>query len=664
MPIYIDTSYSNSERARAYSAGTDTARESTSARVADGSGPITGSTVSGEIIEKEGDQVRIRLDNDQTIQAKLTGSADIEVGMRLTFEVSKNSENQTALRPLFANLANTGAAMSALKAAGLPVNSTTLAMTDRMMTESMPVNRNALSEMFRSVSANSDISPESIVQMTKLGMPITHENAVQFDNYRSFEHQITADLANVSEGIANLLKEAVSSAGESVPGSTGQFSQLTPQEVISEVLDLIDTENLDTIMPDNALRPATEPVAGEEAPVTAGGENAAAAETVLSPADGTVIQDAAGAGTVPTILTEGTEALPPEGSAADLINANISLSAEEQTVLSNEVRDLMILAGQQSDIHEPLDPSEVMKAVKELVRDYPLDDIKVIETQLAAYSEEGSEAADEGNLLNSAMNDVAALKGGARGTASEVPAAETIKAEASAELNALGQKLRVTQKLDSLLKSEGFSKLVKDSLKAQMSIKPSDVSAEKIDELYERIQRTATKTAALMETIGRDDSAAARSAGAINDNVSFMNQLNELVSYVQIPLKMAGEDANGELYVYTKKKNLSESDGNFTALLHLDMEHLGPMDVYVSMRDYTKVSTNFYLETEELLDFIASHIDELTKRLEDKGYNTSTKVTQKMPGEPITPITDEFTKDEANPRAPVMVSKMRFDVRA
>jgi hypothetical protein len=127
---------------------------------------------------------------------------------------------------------------------------------------------------------------------------------------------------------------------------------------------------------------------------------------------------------------------------------------------------------------------------------------------------------------------------------------------------------------------------------------------------------------------------------------------------------MAGEDANGELFVYTNKKSLSDRSGNYSALLHLDMEHLGPMDVYVQMRDYTKVSTNFYLQSEELLDFIGAHIDELTERLTAKGYDTSTRVTKKDKDTPITPIADEFTKDEPRPETPTVVSKIRFDVRA
>ena len=644
MPISIDTSYANSDHGRISdhrgSSGTESVRDGAVSVNAGREGLTAGSTVTGEIIEKDGDQVMIRLANDRTISAKLQGNADIEVGMKLTFEVAKSQNSQTALRPLFSNLSNSNAAMSALKAAGLPINNTTLAMTDKMMTESMPVNRNALAEMFRNVSARSNVSPESIVQMTKLNMPLTEPNVIQFENYRNFEHQITNDLQNVSEGVADLLREAASAAG-----SEQVFSQNTPGEVIREVLDLIDTESLDAIMPENAAVP-------------------------------------------------GAEEAVSQGAEAQL-NAALSLTAEEQMTLSSDLQGILILAGEQSDIHEPINPSEVISAVRNLVDEYPPDDIKVLGAELEAYSEETSEAMDEGKLQNAAMEDIAHLKGDIASSESKAHAgnvsamsAETAEVPASQpgsvsdnpadaaagsanipvsenEAAAVRLKHKITEKLNSLLKSEGFSKLVKDSVKAQMSIKPDDVAKNgKIDELYERIQRTSSKVSEIMESIGRPESAAAKSATAINDNVNFMNQLNEFLSYVQLPLKMAGEDANGELYVYTNRKSLSESNGNFTALLHLDMEHLGPMDVYVSMRDYTKVSTNFYLQTEELLDFIESHIDELTKRLTDKGYDTSTKVTQKMPGEPITPIADEFTKDEANAQMPVVVSKMRFDVRA
>ena len=320
------------------------------------------------------------------------------------------------------------------------------------------------------------------------------------------------------------------------------------------------------------------------------------------------------------------------------------------------------MAGESQDIHEPLSPSEVITLVKELTEKYPPEEIRVDETQLKEYSEDQGEIADGGKHLTDARADIEHLRDTPN---ANTPNAATAVLQQGVEAQTESVRNDINRKLADLLRSDGFTKLVKDSVKAQMSIKPEDVSKNgKIDELYDRIQKTSAKITELMESIGRGESAVSKAAGALTDNVNFMNQLNEFVGYVQLPLKMAGEDANGELYVYTNKKNLNNNDGNYSALLHLDMEHLGPMDIYVTMQDHTKVSTNFYLQTEELLDFIESHIDELTDRLTAKGYNTSTKVTQRTPGEPITPITDEFTKDESHADSPVVVSRMRFDVRA
>lgn len=710
MPIQIEnTGYVNNDYGRYSSAESIPVREGYVSSYGR-EGLTAGTTVTGEIVEKEGNQVTIRLAGDQTISAKLSGNADIEVGMKMTFEVT-SSNNQTALRPLFSNLANSSAAMSALKAAGLPVNNTTLTMTDRMMTENMPVNRNALAEMFRNVSTHSNVSPESIVQMTKLNMPLTETNVIQFDNYRNFEHQITNDLTKVTDGITDLFKEAVLSAGDIAGNGSQAFGNMSAGEVITEVLDLIDIENLETVMPsaEDAQKAAAatlnqsmaEPAGGEVQSKVPEGEGQAQDKTAIAP-DAATATGAASVikSTVDGLISDVKELfMPRQDESADIpLNSNLSLTGAEQLELSTELQDIMILAEKGPMIKQPLDPSEIMNAVKELVEEYPPGVTRIEETENPAYSQESEEAADDGKLQNAARDDAAALKqdtlkqdiqtaegdalrsvkddaaGSVKDAATALAAPDkTVAADAAdktaEQLLKMGSdpspRQTITDKLTHLLRSEGFSKLLKDTVKAQMSIKPEDVSQNgKIEELYSRIQKTSARISQLMENIGRTDSAAAQSSAALNDNVNFMNQLNEFVNYVQLPLKMAGEDANGELYVYTNKKNLSNNDGNYSALLHLDMEHLGPMDIYVTMRDHTKVSTNFYLQSEELLDFMESHIDILTKRLAEKGYDTSMRVTKKEKGEPIRPMADEFTKDEARADAPVVISRMRFDVRA
>lgn len=101
MPIAIDGNISNSDQTRI---GYNTASESVRA-VKDGSYTVSradslsqGQTVTGQIVEKEGDQVTIKLENDRTISAKLAGNADIEVGMKLTFEVAKSGDRRHCVR--------------------------------------------------------------------------------------------------------------------------------------------------------------------------------------------------------------------------------------------------------------------------------------------------------------------------------------------------------------------------------------------------------------------------------------------------------------------------------------------------------------------------------------------------------------------------------------
>lgn len=54
-------------------------------------------------------------------------------------------------------------------------------MVDRMMEEQMPIDRESLQQMARLVNANPRIDVQTLVQMQKLGIPITVENASQFE---------------------------------------------------------------------------------------------------------------------------------------------------------------------------------------------------------------------------------------------------------------------------------------------------------------------------------------------------------------------------------------------------------------------------------------------------------------------------------------------------
>ena len=182
------------------------------------------------------------------------------------------------------------------------------------------------------------------------------------------------------------------------------------------------------------------------------------------------------------------------------------------------------------------------------------------------------------------------------------------------------------------LKNPEYAAKVRDALTDVISTKllmePEKVAdKEYVKNYYDKVKDVTQQLEQLLAQNGKSDTALAKDVTQIKSNVDFMNQINELYNYVQLPLKMAGGQANGDLYVYAKKRSArgEDSDEPLTALLHLSMEALGNMDIFLKLQN-EKLSTKFCLEREELIDFVESHIDELNERVIEKGYNIDTSV--------------------------------------
>lgn len=187
-------------------------------------------------------------------------------------------------------------------------------------------------------------------------------------------------------------------------------------------------------------------------------------------------------------------------------------------------------------------------------------------------------------------------------------------------LSGVGEHEMPSQMLERLFAGKEFEGLLKAEIGRQWLIEPRDVAnPQKVEQLYERIREQSMRMNEAIQTAGKADLPVARSMQNLQNNVDFMNQMNHMFAYIQLPLKLAGNNAHGDLYVYTNKKNLAAKDGNVSALLHLDMEHLGALDVYVTMQQ-NKVNTNFTLQDESAMDLIEQHISLLDERLTKRGY--------------------------------------------
>ena len=204
-----------------------------------------------------------------------------------------------------------------------------------------------------------------------------------------------------------------------------------------------------------------------------------------------------------------------------------------------------------------------------------------------------------------------------------------------------------------------FEKLWDKAISKDWFLEPEMVLEKKnVKEYYEKLTGQIKQLEQIFKESGMEKSPAAKTVQNTVANLDFMNQMNQMHAYIQLPLKMTNQNAHGELYIFANKRNLNKQDGKVTALLHLDMEHLGKMDVYVALENQ-KVSTNFYLEKEEYLDFLESHMDMLTARLNKRGYTCDIKAI--LRNEDSEPVISTIEKQQGQP---ILLSMQAFDVRA
>ena len=212
-------------------------------------------------------------------------------------------------------------------------------------------------------------------------------------------------------------------------------------------------------------------------------------------------------------------------------------------------------------------------------------------------------------------------------------------------------------KLHTALKGDKVSRLLNELVRDSLSMKMMDVVDN--ESVKEHIAKTLDKLSSISEYAASNQNAMLSNvASQMSNNMEFLNSMNQFMAAVQVPIKNIGEHGEGELYVYRRNKQKCGEDDTVKAFLHLDMEHLGALDIYVTLKD-SSVSTNFKVEDESVLDFLEANMEQLTKKLNEDGYNASVSVSEKDG------TSFDFEKEVIAPALPVSdVRRFRFDMKA
>ena len=613
-----------------------------------------GSTFEGTVNSVKNGKVVLALGNGQTITARLDGKVSIQPGESMFFQVRSNDGTTIALRPYVqAGNINNPILLNALTAAGVPATERNITMVDSMMKEQMSISRQSILDMGRVVGSNPNVNVNTAVLMTKIGLPVSAEMASQFENYMVDQHAIVDEMDLAMNQLGRLL-------GDADLGEEQSF------ELYGKVLDILNGEGETPAQTTDGLQQndtGTMVNAGENIEMEAAvqqSKNGAAAEGVQKQVQQQNTKDLISMGAAgqehSAGVAENAENIAGEqtaGNAAQSMQTGIDAADVLKNTQADTAADFKNVQGQTDTLEQILDQNG-LDHLKRLLQNIPT---LTGNTDLFEVQEE------EDVFVDTMSGDDAGKK------AFELAQAEpevTLKQSMTAEdfLNTLRDALKQNQEygfagMTKLFGSKEFAAILKNRAEKQWLLEPEQLrEASKVSDLYERLDHQMKQMENVMKAAGVTQNSFVQTAADIRSNIEFMNQINQVYTYVQLPLKLSGQNASGDLYVYTNKKNLNDPEAELTAFLHLDLENLGSTDVSIRMKD-KNVKTNFYIADDASYDLIEKHLPVLEKRLAQKGYRCS--ITMSKEEKKVEFVEDFLQRDM--PQAGTL-HRYSFDVRA
>lgn len=581
----------------------------------------SGSVFEGTVSSVKNGKVTLALSDGQTITARLSGKVPLSQGTPMFFQVKSNDGATIEIKPYTgAGSGGNPILTNALTEGTVPVTERNLAMVDAMMKEQMPIDKQSLLNMARIANMNPGVNITTVVSMTKLGIPVSPEMAAQFANYMTDEHAILQEMDQAMNELADL-------AGS---------SDLTPDQAVQ-----MNQKIVTILLPEQTVTGA---------PVNAEGQIETGGQTT---AEGQIV-------TGGQITAEGQIVTGGQTTAEGQILTDGRLGAEEQTVNGEQTTTAgqAIQEGTGGQAIGEVLSDQQFSSLGRLLQNIPS---LVESTKLFPEAMEQDifiDTLEDESVAQNLMTEDAAWK------AADGKTALDKNLTVSDFLRTVSQLLSenngmASQSIQKLFGSDAYKSLLRNVMEQQWLIQPEALKQEKkISQLYEKLEQQMKQVEEALKEAGVTKTRFPDTATEVRGNIEFMNQLNQAYTYVQVPLKMSGQNANGELYVYTNKKNLRDPDAELSAFLHLDLEHLGSTDVSVKMQ-HRNVKTNFYMADDASYDLVEKYLPILEQKLKDKGYQCTITMTKE---EKKVSFGDDFLRKDM-PQTGTL-HRYSFDVRA
>lgn len=558
-----------------------------------------GHVVKGQIIDHRYNEIKIQLEpGKQIVNAKLSGDIPLVIGQEAQFLVTEEGSERLVLKYIPESTSPSDATIQkALTASGLPLNERNRTIVEELLKHTMPVDKQTLLTLIRLSHTNRDASPLTLVLMYKNNIPMTPANIRQFEAYQNGSSRLLNDIHRIMAGLSELLQVDATSIGQeitmlmdSLPEEAGQASSQTSKPLISPDF----TTNLEgTAMKslDQALQ-----INNRLLDILLGNSSLASGTTDHTVSDLTSLLTQLKQGTIsradfihqikthypdvePLLSSEPNQAIPASTNEVKALNIQDPLSSliKQMTQVNDDLKPLSLLMHPENQI-----------SLAELLRSDP--SLGRIADQVI----EGTITTRE--LLNTIKNILPIMEG---------------------------------SQAERLLASPEYRTLLENAFHDKWTITPEKLTDKAaLLELYENIRDDMEQLSNLskLELPIKEEAKLQEPIKNLQENLRFMQDLNEMYTYLQLPVQLKNQDVHSDLYVFTRKKALQNNE-DLSVLLHLDMTNLGSMNIHIRM-NHNMVQAKFYIEDCDAQRLLSEYMPTLADALTKKGYHLHSEVSQ------------------------------------
>lgn len=588
----------------------------------------TGDVFEGTIKEIKGNKVTIMLPDGKTIDARLEADINLSEGNSFFFQVKSNDGNTIEIVPYKNSEIDNPIIQNAIKDAGLLLNDKSIELVNSLMGEGLSIGSENLSRFGRILAKYPNIDVNTLIKMDEFHLDITPEN---IDNFIRFKEQNNAILNDGKEFLNNISKELGKmniNKGDAVNIMKNMIESITENNIASGNEENVFSETENGTLSETENVTISEAENGKKSAIN---ENEKDIEIFGEKAD----KSSNNAISEENDIEEVSESLKNvvKEKAVDDITLSLTYKTEDSVKNINwqENENKNIISGLKiKDTNESNSENSVFNLRDEILKDINNPEIK---DKLYTFFNK------DGNLKsNISEKDILNMLN------------ELLKNDSSVGKNDFLK----------LYSNKGVEKLLNDLLSKAWSILPKEVSEkDAIKKLYDNINKSLDNIISKMEDTIGNKNPINEMANNIKNSIEFMNQMNNMYSYVQIPLRMMKESATGDLYVYSDKRKPKSKNDEFSAFLHLSLKHLGNTDISIKMQR-KNVNIDFSVESKEIYDLLNQNVNMLDERLIKKGYIPNTKVTTEAKNENFVEklLGEERNKKESK------IKRYSFDVRA